>query len=215
MRMAAHGGGHGHHGAGGTHHHATGSAHHTPGATARHQTAGRSGKEGDSTQIALAHSHTPGGVLLGVIGAQKAPLPIVLESYFLMWGFFGFWANRIFVHTSDPNALQMLPSFGVALVAGVLGARGAAEVVSRVLPPDESAVLSREGLFGLTGKVTFPVSEAAGRIFLYDEYGTLHDESCRVVAGQPEIEKGRSAIVLDIDEKGNLIVKETVDLPVA
>ncbi|HEX5322144.1 MAG TPA: hypothetical protein VFW40_00055 [Capsulimonadaceae bacterium] len=205
--IAAHGGhSHGggvHRGGIPSHQHSTAVAHHSADAG--------SAKEAQGAQNALVHTgHTPANVVLGLIGAQRAPLPIVLQSFFLIWGFCGFWANRVLIHTPDPSVLQVLPSLGIALVAGAFGARATAELVARVLPPDETAVLSREGLFGLTGKVTFPVTQTSGRIFVYDEYGTLHDESCRVAAGHPPIEKGNSAIVIDVDEKGYLIVKETV-----
>lgn len=194
MRVAAHsGGGQGHHGAGGIRHHAA---------------AARAAKDNQAAQITASHHHGADNPVMSLLGAGKAPLPIVLQSFFLFWGFFGFWADRVFIHAPDAGVFQAIPSLAIALVAGALGARGTAELVARVLPPDESAVLSREGLFGLTGEVTFPVTETAGRIFVYDEYGTLHDESCRVDAGQPAIEKGRKAIVLDCDQKGYLIVKE-------
>lgn len=203
LRVAGDGGGHSHQPGSTQQHSTTASSHHALGQATR-----IAGRNIEGAQIAASHNQAPGSALLGIIGVGRAPLPIVLQSFFLMWGFFGFWANRLFVHSPNPSIFHVLPSLGIALVAGALGARGAAELVARILPPDESAVLSREGLFGLTGKITFPASETSGRIFVYDEYGTLHDEGCRVETGHPAIEKGRSAIVLDIDEKGNLIVKE-------
>lgn len=201
MRVAAHSGaGHGQHGAGGIRHHTV--------AAARHAGAGRAAKNNEAAQITASHHYGQDNSFLGMLGAGKAPLPIVLQSFFLFWGFFGFWADRLFIQGPDAAAYRALPSLGIALVAGVLGARGTAELVARILPTDETAVMSREGLFGLTGEITFPVTETAGRIFVYDEYGTLHDESCRVASGHPAIEKGHKAIVLDCDQKGHLIVKE-------
>lgn len=215
---AAHAGGHARvavHSGTGAAHRAGAPGHHAP-AVAGHHTAGQAQSGGEKLRDmdpgivsqSLAHSHRPRATWLDLIGASRAPLPIVLESFFLFWGFVGFWADRVFIHPAHASALQIAASIALALAAGALGARGAAEVVARVLPPDESAVLSREGLFGLTGKITFPVDESAGRIFIYDEYGTLHDESCRVAPGQPPIARDSNAIVLDVDKSGHLIVKE-------
>ena len=57
--------------------------------------------------------------------------------------------------------------------------------------------MSRDGLFGLTGQVVFPVSAASGRIHIYDEHGTLHDEMCRwrpVTRPLPKAARGWSSI---------------------
>jgi hypothetical protein len=45
---------------------------------------------------------------------------------------------------------------------------------------------------------------------VYDSFGTLHDEMCRIAPGQLTIEKGRQAIVLDMDTQGRLLVEEMV-----
>lgn len=146
--------------------------------------------------------------ILQLTGADRAPLTMILELFCLVWGLCGYWANQYTLHTSHPTFGQMLPSLAIALGGGIIGARLGAEVIARIMPPDESQDVSRDGLFGLTGRIAFPVSAAAGRIHIYDEHGTLHDENCRVAPGHEEIARGRTALVVDMDPQGFLLVEE-------
>jgi hypothetical protein len=146
------------------------------------------------------------------MGVDRAPLPMVVESFCICWGLMGCLANQwLLPHTPDPTLVQVLPSMGIALGGGLIGARGAAELIARLMPQDESQVVSRDDLFGLVGRVAFPVSDAGGRIHLYDEFGTLHDETCRIAPPHPPIAKGHRAMVMDRDAQGNLIVEEVPD----
>lgn len=148
-------------------------------------------------------------LLLHITGADRAPWSMIAEAFCLVWGVCGYWANQYTVSAlAEPTWKQMLPSLGIALGGGIIGARIGAEIIARVMPPDESQDVSQEGLYGLTGEVAFPVSETGGRIRIYDPHGSLHDETCRIAAGHAPIPKGRSAIVMDRDAQGNLIVEE-------
>ena len=198
---AGHGPGHPHAPASGAHPHATGAA--RPG----HAT-GKHAENGARRQVSSS-----AGLLLRLMGVGRAPLPMVLEAFFLAWGFCGFFANEILIPAGTaPGLIAMAPSLGAALAGGAIGARFASELISRLMPPEETLAVSRDGLFGMTGKIAFPVSVTAGRIHIYDSFGTLHDEGCRVAGGHPPIGKGRNAMVIDIDLQGNLIVEEVPDL---
>ncbi len=149
--------------------------------------------------------------VLHILGIDRAPLLMILEAFCLVWGVTGFWANRMLLHSANPTPREMLPSLAIALGVGIIGARVAAEIIARLLPQEESLVVSRDGLFGMAGTVAFPVSATAGRIHVYDEFGTLHDEMCRVASDHPTIEKGHKALVVDMDAQGRLIVEEIPD----
>ncbi len=149
--------------------------------------------------------------VLHIIGADRAPLLMILEAFCLVWGIAGYWANQFLLHADNPTFAQMAPSLAIAFGGGVIGARMAAEIIVRAMPQDETQIVSREGLFGLTGKIAFPVSATTGRIHIYDEHGTLHDELCRVAPDHPTIEKGHRALVVDMDAQGHLIVEEVPD----
>jgi membrane protein implicated in regulation of membrane protease activity len=144
-------------------------------------------------------------------GPRRAPLMMVLEAFLLLWGIFGLWASQRMLHGDNPTPGQVLPVLGIALAGGVVGGRIAAWFIARILPPDETLIVSHDGLFGMTGVVAFPVSREAGRIHIYDQYGTLHDEMCRTAPDHAPIEKGRRAMVMDVDTQGNLIVEEVAD----
>jgi hypothetical protein len=155
-----------------------------------------------------ARDHGAVSTLAKLLGAGRAPLIMVLEAFCLGWGFTGFWANELLLHTPNPPFLAVLPSLAAAAFGGLVTARVGGVVVTRLLPADETFVVSRNALFGTVGTVTFPVTQTAGRLHVYDEFGSLHDESCRVAAGYPTIERGRQALVIDMDPTGNLIVEE-------
>jgi membrane protein implicated in regulation of membrane protease activity len=141
-------------------------------------------------------------------GPRHAPLAMVAEAFLLLWGICGLSLSRAMVSDPSPTAGRMLPVLVLALAAGLVGAKIAAMLIARILPADETLVVSRDALFGMTGEVAFQVTEGAGRIHVYDQFGTLHDESCRVAAAYPPIERGRSAMVVDRDARGSLIVEE-------
>jgi hypothetical protein len=215
-RVAAHSG-HGGHGA-----HATAGPAHTHGAhgghsghgaaTARHGGTGKGGHGKANGRSSREAGATPANVFLALMGVDRAPLPMVVESFCICWGLIGCLANQwLLPRGLEPTLFQMLPSLGIALGGGLIGARGAAELIARLMPQDESQVVSRDGLFGMVGKVAFPVSATGGRIHIYDEFGTLHDETCRVAPAYPSIAKGCRAMVMDRDAQGNLIVEEVPD----
>ena len=143
-----------------------------------------------------------------LMGVGRAPLMMVLEVFFLAWGFSGYLAVKSLGESAEPSPSRVLTAAGIALVGGLVGARIAAEILGRILPDEESFAVSRDELYGLTGRVTFAVSESEGRVRIYDQHGTLHDEPCRVPAGHPAIAKRSTVLVMDRDGDDNWIVEE-------
>lgn len=229
MRFGHKGGSHSAHGHAGGHSHGaghsgglhrqTGAAHGPRGSAATKAPSGHKAestqsnaqKSRDAQEKAAPQVSITTNFIWNLTGLKRAPLTMVVEAFLLAWGLCGYWANHLLLHSVAPAPEKMLPSLLVALAGGLIGARIAAEVIGRMIPEDESLSVSRNGLFGLTGKVAYPVSETGGRIHIYDEFGTLHDETCRVVAGHPPIVKGRRVLVMDRDSRGQLIVEETTE----
>jgi hypothetical protein len=170
--------------------------------------------EADSEEESPSGGKATPHFLAGLIGVGRAPLSIVLNAFALLWGAAGIFANQLLVHTERPEPGQVLPSLGIATGVALLGTRGVAEVAARLLPKAETKVISRKALFGLTGRVLFTVTESGGRIRVYDEHNTMHDEPCRVLAGQPAIQKGQRARIVDVDAEGRLLVEEAHGKPV-
>ena len=150
-----------------------------------------------------------GGGVAGLFGIGKAPLSLVLNAFFVVWGVAGFLANRVLLPEGMIYLTQLLPSLGVAFVSGAIAARGVAEMAGRLMPKTETKAISRTALFGLSGRVLFTVTEMGGRIRVYDEHGGMHDEPCRIAPGNSPILKGNAARIMDADAAGNLIVEES------
>jgi hypothetical protein len=170
--------------------------------------------EADSGDEGQPGGKAPPHFLAGLIGVGRAPLSIVLNGFALLWGAAGVFANQLLVHAEAPTLGEVAPSLGVATGVALVGTRGVAEVAARLLPKAETRVISRNTLFGLTGRVLFTVTEAGGRLRVYDEHNTMHDEPCRVSPGQPAIPKGRRARIVDVDAEGHLLVEEVHGDPV-
>jgi hypothetical protein len=182
--------------------HKVSGAHRAP--PSRHTSATRNGAD----RGAGPHS----GLLLLALGSRRAPLPMVLEAFFMIWGLSGCLTLQLLLRdNSAPTLGQVLPVMGIAAGCGVVGARIASELIARFMPDEETSVVSREGLYGLKGRVAFPVNTSTGRILVYDDFGSLHDERCRVAEGHPPIDRGSQAIILDRDSRGCLIVEEVPD----
>lgn len=147
---------------------------------------------------------------LHLLGVGRAPLMFVVETLFVFWGLFGYFANKFLLKTPTPTLAEMLPSLALGFVGGIAGARLSSEVFAKLLPDTETNVRSRHSLIGMTGKITYDVTAETGRIRIYDEHGTIHEHGCRLAPGYAPIAKGSRALVVDQDPKTNrLIVEET------
>lgn len=174
------------------------------GAKAAHtKTAG--GKTDDKNDVVTA---LPFNFMQTLFGVGRAPLPIVLQLMALFWSVAGIEANKHFLaDTLHPTLAQMGTPLAIAFWSALIGSRIGAELFGRFMPFEASAVVSREELYGLTGRVVFPVTETGGRIHLYDDNQTLHDERCRIAAGKFPLEKGETARIIDRASDGTLIVE--------
>jgi membrane protein implicated in regulation of membrane protease activity len=185
---AAHAGGaaHGHAAAHGAHGHAH---HHASGSHPSHSAAGHGERDGPSAAQQL----------LGFFGVGRAPITIVIGSLLIGWGLFGLGATELLRPLLRVPALFVGPSLAVAAVGSLLSAKLIGEFAARVMPQDETYVISREGLVGLTGKVVYPVSDTAGRVHVFDRFRTLHVTSARVEPGAAPLAKGADVIITSLD----------------
>lgn len=165
--------------------------------------------DGDAAHQPHAGPHATDSGLSGLLAMGSAPLSIRLASFGIGFGFAGFWANQLLLGGNvAPNIVQVLPSLLIALLFGWLAMWGTSRLFARLMPPMETSVVSREALFGLTGRVLFEVTETTGRIRVYDEGGTIHEHSCRIATGHVAIAKGRTARIVDKRQDGQLLVEE-------
>lgn len=147
-------------------------------------------------------------LLLRITGLSSASPLVLFELFCLMWGLFGLWARHYLVPVANPSLPQMVWPLLVALFGGFLGMRAGVALLVRLIPKEESLDVSRNHLLGLTGTIAFTTTETQGRIQVYDAYGTLHDERCRVARAGEVIPKGKTALITDIAPDGCLLVEE-------
>ena len=141
--------------------------------------------------------------------APRTPRSLLLNGFSLAWGVFGMGANQVFFPGSaEPGMGRFWPVVLIALVGGIGGAAVMKQFARRLMPGVQTQTVSRNALFGLTGTVLYEVTETSGRIRVYDEFGSMHDEACRTAPGAPLIPKGKRAHIADRDHAGRLIVEE-------
>ena len=215
----------GHHSGGGARHHAPATSH---GHAHSHGASGHGAKVQGSTTHAQTHTHNshatkhgtarntskaghaeaPPNYLMMLTALRRAPLMMKLQTFFIGWGLGGFWAHYILLRDPNPTLPKLLPILVIAVGCGLASAFLLALVFAVFMPQEESFDVSRDSLYGMTGKIIFAVDEMQGRIRIYDVHGTIHDEPCIIAPNHAPIPKGANAIVLDKDSKGRLIVEQ-------
>ena len=141
------------------------------------------------------------------VGFAMAAMAAVITGV-IGWGLGGFWAHYILLRDPNPTLPKLLPILVIAVGCGLASAFLLALVFAVFMPQEESFDVSRDSLYGMTGKIIFAVDEMQGRIRIYDVHGTIHDEPCIIAPNHAPIPKGANAIVLDKDSKGRLIVEQ-------
>ncbi|MBC7804661.1 MAG: DUF1449 family protein [Akkermansiaceae bacterium] len=180
--------------------------------SAKHAARTPSGARRNLTTPEVVGTHGAVELFFVVTGFNRLSPLLLAQMFFLCGGLAGFWANRLLLpDTAPPTVAQWLPCLGIAVGVGIIGARLSGELIARLMPQDASSVTQRDGLIGLTGKVVFPITQSSGRIHVYDEFGTLHDETCRLAPGQATIDRGGFAFISDRDRTGHFLVEEAAE----
>ena len=154
----------------------------------------------------------PGGLLhvLSLVGIGRAPLSLLLISFFLLWGFLGWVGNGIFGSFLSSPGIFIWPSLLLALVGAAVLTRLLANGLHRVLPSTETYAVSNRQLVGKLASVRYAVSETAGTAQLHDDQGRLHEVPARVLPGEAAI-PAQTDVVLwryDADANAYLVIPE-------
>jgi hypothetical protein len=149
--------------------------------------------------------------LLSFFGVGRVPIMLLAQGFGLSWGAAGFYATRM-LSSGGASPDSFVPyAAGIAAACGILGVKTIGEVGSRFMPAEETYATGREDLIGSVGVAVFPVSQTMGRIHVYDTFGTLHDESARLIPGDADAEpiaKGESVLLVLFDEEGGFFYVE-------
>ena len=167
------------------------------------------------------HPEHPSGATsrtLDFLGLGRVPLAIVMQVFFLVWGFAG-WAATLLLRPLLGSPLLFFP---IALLAAAVCAVAAtvllARPLARWLPSTESHAPTRRDLAGRVGTVVFAVTPDSGVIQVRDDSGNLHQVPCRMNSHSdgtdpPSIPKGSEVIVVSYeDDTGRYLVVPS-DLP--
>jgi hypothetical protein len=148
--------------------------------------------------------HAGEGNLFGTawdwLNAGRVPLLVWMMGFLGAFTAFGYLIQAL-VHL----VTGFLPAFMAAIPAFVLAipaTRGVSRLIGRIVPRDESYVVSRDDLIGLTGTVSLgPVTEQEiGRVLVKDVHGNRHLTWVR--AAGPGIDLPTGALVLLTERRG-------------
>ncbi len=165
---------------------------------------GDSDTSGDDTDGDQTKSH-------GANHKSTAPRSLLINGFALAWGVFGIGANQLlFPDAQEPAFSKLWPVFLIALVAGLAGALVMRQFAQRLMPGVKTQTVSRDALFGLTGTLLFAATVTGGRVRVYDEFNTFHDEPCRVAVGAASIAKRAKVRIVDRDAVSGRLIVEAV-----
>ena len=147
----------------------------------------------------------PGGLLhvLSLVGVGRAPLSLLLISFFVLWGFFGWVGNGIFGSFLSSPGLFIWPSLLLALVGAAVLTRLLANGLHRLMPATETYAVSNRQLVGKLASVRYAVSATAGSAQLYDDQGRLHEVPARVLPGEAPIAAQTDVVLWRYDADAN------------
>ena len=160
-------------------------------------------QEGSNTKVSDRVTYSAS--LSRILCLDKIPVLVLFESFCVAWGAGGLLANEYL--TPHDKHVPIFFSIITGFLTGTAGALVSAQILSRILPEDETLAVNRDNLYGSTGEVAYTVTGQSGRILIYDEHGTLHDELCRLAPGHEPIKKGKRARITDIEPGGIFIVE--------
>jgi hypothetical protein len=157
--------------------------------------------------------HSPGAStrLLGFFGVGRAPLTMVVGSLMIGWGLFGLGATEL-LREAFPDSLGFIPVAMAAATGGaLLTAKVFGELTARLMPGDESFAIRANDVVGLTATVIYPVSDALGRVHVWDRNRTLHARTARLAEPGEALERGVVVLITGMDPTGRHLLVRSVD----
>jgi hypothetical protein len=137
---------------------------------------------------------------LSFVGVGRVPLSIIVISFCLLWGFFGFTSNSLF-RSVLPPFLFVWVSLAVAFAVSIFLTRALAGLLSRVMPATETYAVSLEQLTGRWAEAITTIDETFGQAHVYDDAGTLHTVQCLVRRGEDPIPRDTQVLLLLFDKE--------------
>lgn len=149
----------------------------------------------------LAESTAAGEVAenaLSWLNLGRVPLLVLL---IILLGLFA--AGGMVLQAVAEKTIGLLPPLAASLLAGafaLLATRATSRAVARILPREESYVLTDQDLIGRVGTVTVgPLdARAVGKISVTDAHGNRHFPRARPATADEVIETGAKVLIVDL-----------------
>lgn len=155
----------------------------------------------------LAHDHDGGDPLhgaLNLIGVGRVPLSLILISFAILWGVFGWLGTRLFSNFFPVPEVYFWPSLLFAFVGAAVCTRLLASGLGRVMPGTETYGAGARELIGRMASVRYPLTESAGTVQVHDRHGSLHEVPARVLPGEATIPMGARVVLWRYDAEGGV-----------
>jgi hypothetical protein len=137
--------------------------------------------------------------LLGVLGLGRVPLSLTLVCFGLLWGIIGLFAVRFLSAIWTAPNVFIWPALAIALLGSFLLTAVLGRMLSPLMPRTESYGAAAAELVGRLAETRYAVSAAGGSVQVYDQHGTLHEVSARVLPGEPAIPAGTRVVLWRYD----------------
>lgn len=145
-----------------------------------------------------------GRLVLRMLGVGKAPIAVMLMTFFLVYGFAGIILNQLLARVM-PQGFAWL-SLGLAFVIASVLTRFIAGAIHRVMPTFETYSVSSRDLVGRMGTLILPADARNGTAQVHDHEGNIHQIACRTDG--PAIPKGTSVLIVQYVSEGDTYLVE-------
>jgi hypothetical protein len=171
-----------------------------------HDGAGHNGAAHDGT----AHDASGGiAAALDFLGVGRAPLTIVLPTFWLIWSFTGIATNIILGQFVEMQGAYAAVSIALATLSAATITGTLSRSLARVMPRTETYGVATEDLVGLVGVAGYPgISGRFGEARVYDGHGNQHTVSCRLRKDAEPIRPGDTLLLIEYDRANRLFLVE-------
>ena len=147
--------------------------------------------------------------MLGFIGVGKVPLSILLVTFCLLWGFFGYSSNIVFKSTLHFPLVYFWLSLAFAFLGAVFFTRTTATVLGRVMPSTQTYASKSEDLVGKTGTAIYDITPRFGSVQVRDQFDNLQEMPCVTADEQTTIAKGSKVLIVEYDGQREVFIVAT------
>ncbi|ABY29083.1 OB-fold-containig protein [Methylorubrum extorquens] len=170
------------------------------------------GGGGDLTSAADADAAFSPAAVMSWVNLGRVPFLILLILALAVFALVGFVVQGLAAAViAPPPALLAVPAAGAATLPAL---RVSTKAIARLIPRDESYVVSADDLIGATAEVTLgPLDQGLpGQVRALDRHGNTHFLRTRAAPGTPAMEAGARVLIVDRADAVYVAVPAAPDL---